>query len=164
MTLSIVISIQDQRLYLLNNGDRYLDYSISTAKNGVGELENTGCTPLGLHRIKLKIGQNLPINSVLIGRRPTGEIYSETLREACPGRDWILSRILWLTGMERGRNRGGKVDTLRRYIYIHGCPDSESMGEPLSHGCIRMRNQDIIELFDLVPAGIDVNIISHYLT
>jgi len=94
-----------------------------------------------------------------VGRRPTGEIYSRELSARHPQRDWILTRIIWLTGMQPGCNRGGSVDTLRRYIYIHGCPDSEPMGVPRSHGCIRMHNPDLLDLFDRVRAGMRVNIL-----
>jgi len=98
------------------------------------------------------------VNTVFIGRRPSGEIYSEELGRANPNRDWILSRILWLCGNDIAYNRGGLVDTQRRYIYIHGAPDSHAMGVPSSHGCIKMRNSDMIELFDKVAVGTLVNI------
>jgi len=97
------------------------------------------------------VGAGYPANAVFVERRPTGEIYDSELAQRHPGRDWILTRILWLSGCEPGFNRLGKVDTMRRAIYIHGSPDSAEMGKPGSHGCIRMRNRDIIELFDLVP-------------
>ncbi len=134
-------------------------YAVSTALNGVGCEKNSGKTPLGKHVIRAKIGQNEPLNSVFVGRRPTGEIYSPELAQSQPERDWILTRILWLSGSEVGQNRLGQVDTMQRYIYIHGTPDSEPMGVPLSHGCIRMRNEDIIELFDLVEVSTPVEII-----
>lgn len=126
---------------------------VSTARNGVGERANSECTPRGWHVIRAKIGAGLPANAVLVSRRPTGEIYSPQLRAAFPGRDWILTRILWLSGLERGRNRLGDVDTMRRYIYIHGCPDEDPIGVPGSRGCVKMHNEDIVTLFDLVPAG-----------
>ena len=126
-------------------------YLISSAKNGVGELNGSFCTPRGRHIIRAKIGAGQPLNAVFIERRPTGEVYSPELAGRSPGRDWILTRILWLSGCEPGYNRLGKVDTMRRAIYIHGSPDTAEMGKPGSHGCIRMRNQDIVELFDLVP-------------
>ena len=135
---------------LLNN------WSISSALAGAGNIENSGKTPLGSHRVRAKIGGSQPINTVFIGRRATGEVYSGGLAQKFPQRDWILSRILWLCGNEVGHNRLGSVDSMRRYIYIHGTPDSEPMGRPLSHGCIRMRNQDVIELFDLVSVGVEV--------
>jgi len=131
-------------------------WPVSTAANGPGEQHGSGCTPRGWHRVVARIGAGCVPNTVFIGRRPTGEVYSPTLAQSMPGRDWILTRILWLQGLEPGRNRGGEVDTLRRFIYIHGCPDSEPMGVPRSHGCIRMRNADLVALFDQVPAGTPV--------
>ena len=122
-------------------------------------MKGSYCTPLGAHIIRAKIGAGLPENTVFVGRRPTGELYTPELSEQFPKRDWILTRILWLSGCEVGFNRLGDVDTMRRYIYIHGSPDSVHMGEPGSIGCIRMRNADIVELFDLVPAGTPVNIV-----
>lgn len=157
--MSIVIDIKQQSLTLFL-GNEQKTYPISTAKNGTGQLENSGCTPLGKHRIAQKIGADLPINSVLVGRVPTGEIYDAKLGADNPDRDWILSRILWLDGLEDGINRGenekGVCDTFRRYIYIHGTPDSEPMGVPLSHGCIRMTNSDVVELFDKVAVDMPV--------
>ena len=142
----IQIDVKLQKLFL-HTAAFQSEYSISTAKAGVGETKNSACTPTGLFKIRKKIGDNLPINSVFVGRRPTGEIYTRDLANQYPQRDWILTRIIWLTGCQSGINRGGDVDTLRRYIYIHGTPDSEPMGIPLSHGCIRMRNTDLIELY-----------------
>lgn len=147
------ISIADQRLRLLENGAVLADYQVSTAKNGPGQLKGSECTPTGWHRIRAKIGAGLPVNAVFKARRPTGEIYTPQLAAEFPGRDWILSRILWLGGLEPGKNRYGNVDTTWRYIYIHGCPDELMAGEPASHGCIRMRNADVIALFDAVEAG-----------
>lgn len=149
---SIEISIQDQKLRL-HIGDGHTEYTISTAKLGIGAKKGSFQTPLGWHQIRAKIGAGLPLNSVFVGRRPTGEIYSSQLGQQSPDRDWILSRILWLSGCEVGRNRLGDVDTMQRYIYIHGTPDSEPMGIPESHGCIRMRNSDVIELFDALEVG-----------
>ncbi len=149
----INISIAAQRLQL-RAGDAVLrEYSISSAHNGVGEANDSGCTPRGWHVIRIKIGQGCAPDTVFVGRRPTGELYSAELRTQHPQRDWILTRILWLSGTESGRNRGGSVDTLRRYIYIHGSPDDVDMGVAGSHGCIRMRNADIIELFEQVTTG-----------
>lgn len=137
------------------NKDRYpqCEYSISTAKNGVGEIFGSECTPRGRHIIRAKIGADAVENRVFVGRRPTDEIFTEALRQQHPQRDWILTRILWLSGTEPGINRLGNVDTMRRFIYIHGCPDSDVMGIPSSHGCIKMHNRDIIELFDRVEVG-----------
>lgn len=120
---------------------------------------NSYCTPLGKHRVRAKIGAGEPVNTVFRGRRPTGEIYQCGMRESEPGRDWILTRILWLSGLEAGFNRLGDVDTMRRYIYIHGCPDEVMLGHPGSRGCIRMRNSDVVELFDATP--IDTPVLIH---
>jgi len=129
---------------------------VSTALNGPGELENSGCTPRGWHTIRACIGEGQPVDTVFRGRRPTGEIYTTELAEQFPDKDWILTRILWLSGVEPGKNRLGNVDTMRRYIYIHGTPESEPMGIAESHGCIRMHNQDLLTLFDLVKPGLKV--------
>ena len=149
----IHVSLSDQQLELRDGNRTVAAYPVSTARNGPGEQRDSGCTPRGWHRIRMKIGAGQPINAVFVGRRPTGEIHSPELAALQPERDWILTRILWLTGLEPGRNRGGDRDTLRRFIYIHGCPDTAPMGEPLSHGCIRMRNRDLVELFEQVNVG-----------
>jgi len=154
----IRVDLKRQQLALWRDGTRERVYLVSTGLNGPGERSGSGCTPRGRHRIRLKIGAGCPENCVFVGRRPTGEIYDAELARRFPRRDWILTRILWLTGCESGRNRGGAVDTLRRYIYIHGCPDSEPMGEPLSHGCVRMRNADLIDLFERIETGAGVDI------
>ncbi len=155
----IDISISSQSLVLYyKNEFTILAYSVSTASNGAGETSGSNCTPRGKHVIRAKIGAGCPENTVFVGRRPTGEIYTPELTEKFPNRDWILTRILWLSGCEVGFNRLGNVDTMRRYIYIHSTPDSVPMGIPSSHGCIRMRGPDIIELFDRVSVGTVVNI------
>lgn len=155
----IQIVVADQKLTLWRNNVRLRDYLVSTAKNGTGQCYGSGCTPLGQHRIRLAIGRGCPENTVFVARRPTGEIYGSELATRFPERDWILTRILWLTGLEAGYNRGGQVDTLRRFIYIHGCPDTAPMGEPRSHGCVRMRNRDIVDLFERVENGTLVEIL-----
>ena len=164
LTSYLVISIAAQTLSHYRLGELIKQYSVSTAKNGVGSVEGSGQTPLGRHTIAAKIGAKAPINSVFIGRVATGEIYDDKLGETYPDRDWILSRILWLDGCEEGRNKGsnecGVCDTYQRYIYIHGTPDTEPMGMPLSHGCIRMRNEDIVILFDQVEEGTVVDIVN----
>lgn len=158
--MHIRISIADQSLELFGaDGACIRRYSVSTALNGPGEQLDSGCTPRGRHRIRALIGGGALSGAVFRGRRPTGEVWSPELAAAHPARDWILSRVLWLCGCEPGRNRLGKVDSMQRYIYIHGTPDDQPMGEAHSHGCIRMRNRDVIELFDLVPAGIHVDIV-----
>jgi len=156
MNQRIEIDIATQTLTLLEDGRCRLRYAVSTAKNGPGERNGSQCTPRGLHIVRAKIGGDAAPNTVFVGRRPTGEIYSPALAEQFPGRDWILTRILWLSGCERGRNRLGDVDTMRRYIYIHGSPDSVPMGIPGSIGCIRMRNNEIIELFECVSVRVPV--------
>lgn len=151
---SILVDIGRQELIVRrDDGSVLRRYAVSTSKNGVGELNGSYCTPRGRHVIRAKIGAGQPVNSVFVERRPTGELYSAELGSRFPGRDWILTRILWLSGCELGYNRLGEVDTMRRAIYIHGSPESAEMGKPGSHGCIRMRNRDVVELFDLVPVG-----------
>ncbi len=156
--MKILISIHKQTLDLIDQG-QVQTYLVSTASAGVNSLKGSGGTPLGRHQIRAKIGEGMPLNSVFIGRRSTGEIYSDDLARQYPKRDWILTRILWLSGLEKGKNRLGEVDTMQRYIYIHGTPDSEPMGVPASHGCIRMRNIDIVALFDQVTVGTEVEIV-----
>ncbi len=157
--MHIEISIPAQMLTLLDDLGRVkAKYSISTAVNGAGCEKDSGCTPLGKHVIRAKIGAGALLNTVFVGRRPTGEILSPELAAQYPERDWILTRILWLSGTEVGKNRLGNVDSMQRYIYIHGTPDTEPMGQPCSHGCVRMRNQDLVELFDLVEVDTPVSI------
>ena len=160
MSHSIVVNITEQTLSLFTLTNHLVKkFNIATAKNGPGEKYGSECTPRGKHIIRAKIGDRQPVNTVFIGRRPTGEIYNPSLKIQHPNRDWILTRILWLSGLEKGKNRLGPVDTMRRYVYIHGCPDEDKMGVPSSHGCIKMRNNEMIELFDLVNVSTPVNII-----
>lgn len=154
----IEVDVPAQTLILRDRGGIVLRTRVATAKKGVGEVRGSEQTPRGWHVIRAKIGAGVPANTVFVGRRPTGEIYSPQLRALHPQRDWILTRILWLSGLEPGKNRLGSVDTMRRYIYIHGCPDEDEMGVPSSHGCVKMRNSEIIELFEQVTAGTRVHI------
>ena len=155
--MRIEISISSQTLTLFDHfGDVKAKYSVSTAANGVGCEKNSGCTPLGEHIIRAKIGEDALPNSVFVGRRFTGEICTPELMAQFPERDWILTRILWLSGKEIGKNRLGNVDTMQRYIYIHGTPNSTEMSKIGSHGCIRMRNSDVIALFNMVEVGTQV--------
>ena len=131
---------------------------ISSSKNGLGQQRGSYQTPQGRHVVRAKIGAGAAWNTVFVGRRKTGEIWCPELAAQFPNRDWILTRILWLSGLEPGHNRFGEVDTMKRYIYLHGSPDVVAMGEPGSIGCIRMKNSDIVSLFDLVPAGTTVDI------
>ena len=157
----IRVSIPDQTLSLLDDRGQLLRvYPVSTATNGAGEQRGSHCTPRGRHIVRAKIGARAPENTVFVGRRPTGEIWTPALGAKYPGRDWILTRILWLSGCEVGFNRLGDVDTMRRYIYIHGSPDSVPMNAPGSIGCIRMRNRELVELFDLVALRTPVEIVA----
>jgi lipoprotein-anchoring transpeptidase ErfK/SrfK len=151
--MNIAIDVASQKLTFGNK-----TYLVSTSKNGLGEKNGSFCTPRGRHIVRAKIGAGQPLNTVFMRRRPTGEVWTPELDVRYAGRDWMLTRILWLSGCEVGRNRLGDVDTMRRYIYIHGSPDRAEMGKPGSIGCIRMRNADIVELFDLVPPYTPVDI------
>jgi lipoprotein-anchoring transpeptidase ErfK/SrfK len=152
--MSILIDVPRQEL-VLSSGKRY---AVSTAKNGLGERNGSFCTPRGRHIVRAKIGAGQPLRSVFVRRRPTGEVWTPELHAKYPGRDWMLTRILWLSGCEVGRNRLGDVDTMRRMIYIHGAPDSAEIGKPGSHGCVRMRSEDVAELFELVAPYTPVEI------
>ena len=156
--LLIKVSLEEQRLLLLQGSRTLMDCKVSTGRNGPGERDGSECTPRGRHVIRIKIGAGCAPNTVFVGRRASGEVYSAELRRRFPARDWILTRILWLSGKEVGHNRLGNVDTMRRHIYIHGSPDVDPMGIAGSHGCIKMRNAEVIELFDRVPTGTVVNI------
>ena len=158
--MKIEVSITGQTLKLYDDAGRLVrSYSVSTAKNGAGEEKDSNRTPRGRHIVRAKIGRGAEENTVFVGRRPTGEVYSQELAEIQPGRDWMLTRILWLSGKEPGVNRLGNVDTMQRYIYIHGSPDCAPMGQPGSIGCVRMRNADVMELFDMVGPGTPVDIL-----
>ncbi len=156
--LRIEVNIRTQQLQVFDGAQPRKAYLISTAKNGAGEEWGSEKTPRGKHLVRAKIGQGSPANTVFVGRRPTGEIYTPELKKRHPERDWILTRIFWLSGLEVGKNRLGELDTMRRYIYIHGSPDEAVMGEPGSRGCIRMHNADIIDLFEFIPVGTPINI------
>lgn len=157
--MRIDISVARQQLTLFDDADRVLRrYPVSTAAAGVGEVSGSFRTPRGQHLIRAKIGDGLPENTVFVRRRPTGEIWTPALDAEFPGRDWILTRILWLSGCEPGFNRLGCVDTMRRYVYIHGSPARVDMEQPGSHGCIRMRNDDLIDLYERVPCYTPVDI------
>jgi hypothetical protein len=150
------LCIASQQLSLIDNEQVIKTYAVSTAKNGAGELMGSACTPRGWHRIRAKIGEGLPLYSVFVGRRFTGEIYTPELALQSPKRDWILTRILWLGGLEPHKNRYGNVDTTWRYIYLHGCPDELMDGQANSHGCIRLGNNDMLDLFNRVTVGMKV--------
>lgn len=156
--MKLEVSVAQQKMRLYENDKLIKEYAVSTAKNGVGEVYGSEQTPRGLHVIRAKIGSGCAANTIFVGRRPTGEYFNDEMRKKFPDRDWILTRIFWLSGLEVGKNRLGNVDTMRRYIYIHGTPDDVDMTTPGSRGCIRMRNQDIIELFNTVNVGVNIYI------
>lgn len=159
--MKITIHIPTQTLELFDDsGKPVRRYRVSTGANGAGEENGSYCTPRGKHVIRAKIGAGQPLNAVFVKRRPTGEVYTPELGAQQPGRDWILARILWLSGCESGYNRGGSCDTMRRYIYIHGTPDGTELGKPGSRGCVRMRNAELAELFELVKTGTEVQIVA----
>jgi L,D-transpeptidase YbiS len=161
MPMLIEVHVPSQTLRLKDDADRVvMETRISTGRKGVGEVNGSEQTPRGWHKIRAKIGAGQPADTIFVARRPTGEIYNRDLRAQYPDRDWILTRILWLSGLEPGKNRLGNVDTLRRFIYIHGCPDEDPMGTPGSRGCVKVRNSELIRLFDLVPVGTRVHIIA----
>lgn len=151
--IHILIDVPEQQLFLMSGDITLTSYPISTAQAGLGEQKDSNQTPRGKHMIRAKIGGDCPLNTVFVGRRPTGEVYHPSLAKEFPHRDWILTRILWLSGLEPGVNRLGQVDTMQRYIYIHGTPDEIPLSIPLSHGCIRMHGLDVIELYDRVNVG-----------
>ncbi len=158
MSLSLDIDLSRQRLQLVRHGQCIQAFRISTALNGANEQNGSGGTPRGRHRIRACIGREAPLGSVFVGRRRTGEIFNQELARRYPERDWILSRILWLGGLEPGLNRYGPVDTQRRFIYIHGTNEEDRLGQPVSHGCIRMANLDVMALCEQVSSGTAVNI------
>ena len=155
--LKIEINLATQTLTLRDATAVISQYAVSTARNGPGEREHSECTPRGPHLIAAKIGAEAAPNTVFVGRRPTGEVYSAAFAATQPAdRDWIVTRILWLAGCTPGYNQGDGCDTYARYIYVHGTPDETSLGVPGSRGCIRMRNADVIELFAQVDIGTPV--------
>lgn len=159
--MNIVIRIPEQTLELFDDAGKLVRrYAVSTGANGAGEESGSYCTPRGRHVVRAKIGAGQPVNTVFVKRRPSGEVYTPALGAQQPERDWILTRILWLSGCEPGFNRLGTCDTMRRYIYIHGAPDDRKLGMPISHGCVNMANADLLELFELVPVGTAVNIVA----
>jgi L,D-transpeptidase YbiS len=156
--MHIEIDLGRQRLQLWSEGRVLRECLVSTGANGIGEINGSGCTPRGRHVIRAKVGDGAAAGALFTRRRPTGEIWSPELHAKFPGRDWILTRILWLSGTERGRNRLGCVDTFRRYIYLHGTPPTTRLGIPGSKGCIRVSNNDIVDLYDRLPIGAEVNL------
>lgn len=157
MRIHIIVAVQRLDLWA-NDGELLGSWPVSTAAKGVGEAAGSLCTPRGEHIVRARIGEGMPVNTVFVGRRPTGEVYTDAMGASEPDRDWILTRILWLSGKEIGFNRLGTCDSMRRYIYIHGTPEAQFEQAPRSHGCIRMRNADMLELFEMVPPYTPVTI------
>lgn len=156
--MHIEVDLGRQRLLLWNEGRMLRECLVSTGGNGIGEINGSGCTPRGRHVVRAKIGGGAPEGTLFVARRPTGDVWTPELHARYPGRDWILTRILWLSGVERGRNRLGCVDTFRRYIYLHGTPPTTRLGMPGSKGCIRMANGDVTAMFDQLPVGAEVEL------
>ncbi len=146
----MLVSVRDQKMLLMRDGKPVKTYKISTSKFGVGDVPNSNRTPLGKMRVAKKIGGGQPVGAVFKSRRPTGEV----IRPNAPGRDPIVSRILWLTGTESANN-----NAFKRYIYIHGTPEQSRLGTPASYGCIRMGCKDVVDLYNRVGTGADVYVI-----
>ena len=155
------VSVKHQRLYLIENDSTIRKYSISTAKNGIGSKQDSYKTPPGLHTIKRKIGKEVPFGGIMVSRVYEGNIAKILTTRENAKRDYVTSRIMWLQGEEPGINRGRNIDSYNRYIYIHGTPEEGYIGEPASHGCIRMKNMDVIELFDFVEEGTPILILKY---
>ena len=150
----LLINIHQQRLYQIRNKKLLQSYAISSAANGTGNQDGSGKTPLGTHYIREKFGDGAPLGSQFKARKLTGH---QPKILTTPGErsasDNITSRILWLSGLEPGNNQGDGVDSYQRYIYIHGTDEESRLGTPASHGCIRMANQDIINLYSAVDTS-----------
>lgn len=157
---SATVSVSAQQLTLWQADKPTWHCAVSTGKNGVGFEKGSGKTPLGRHYVRAFIGKGLSPLAVLKGRRPTGEIWSPELAQTYPERDWILGRILWLCGLETGINRGGNRDTFQRYIYLHASPEDQVTGTPISHGCIRLKPDDMCFVFDHLGYGSVVEILA----
>ena len=157
---ALVVDVTSQRMFLFEAGRLIGSYPVSTAERGTGNREGSLQTPLGLHRVDEKIGAGAPAGMIFRARQSTGQRADIlTGPEERAERDDVTSRILWLSGLEPGVNQGGDVDSKRRYIYIHGTPEEGRIGQPASHGCVRMTNADVIALFDRVEVGALVDII-----
>jgi lipoprotein-anchoring transpeptidase ErfK/SrfK len=157
----LLVKIDAQALYLLDNGRIEKSWSVSTSKFGVGNQSGSYKTPAGVHRVAEKVGADCRLREIIRARIPTGEIVppGDASSAAPASRDMITTRVLWLQGLQPGINRGGNVDSYRRYIYIHGTPEERLLGVPSSIGCVRMGNEDVIEVFDSVEVGTLVNIV-----
>lgn len=155
----VCVDVGLQRLTVLRRGRKVATYPVSTATLGTGSESGSNRTPLGLHRVCKKIGDGEPHGMIFVGRVPVGKIATIKVDAVDAAEDLILTRILWLDGLEEGKNRGGSVDSRSRYIYIHGTNEEGLIGRPASHGCVRMRNADVVELCDLIVEGVVVEIV-----
>lgn len=155
---SIETKLSEQKLYVMRDNQIFKQYPISSSKFGIGSEAGSNKTPLGKHIVREKIGAGAPINTIFKSRVDTKKIAQVCLEPKDTGHDYVTTRILWLEGIEEGINKGNGIDSYRRNIYIHGTPEEGLIGTPASHGCIRMRNKDVMELFDLIPTGTKVEI------
>ena len=157
----IYVGVKRQELDLYLNGNHIISYPISTSMHGAGTKAGSDMTPVGLHKIKGKFGLNVPIGGILKARKYTGNIASIQTKPIKTGEDAITTRVLTLEGLENGINKGGELDSYGRHIYIHGTAEEGLIGQPASHGCVRMRNKDVIDLFNRVDKGLKVIILNN---
>lgn len=156
MNTYIYVGIKRQKLYLIQNGKLIHEFEVSTAKNGAGCEKGSQKTPIGLHEIRRKIGDNVPLAGQFNFKKHNGEIADINLSDSPTEEDYILTRILTLRGLEEGINKGEGIDSYERAIYIHGTADEGLIGKPASHGCVRMKNEEIIKLYDLIEENTKV--------
>ncbi len=157
----LYVGIRRQRMYYFKNNQIVSSYPISTSSKGAGNLMGSYKTPTGLHQIAEKIGGNAPLGTLFINKKNTGKVVPVNKSEISIKKDEITSRVLSLKGLQQGINKGKKYDTFSRGIYIHGTSDEASIGRPSSHGCVRMKNDDIMELFDLLSVGTKVVLLNN---
>lgn len=154
----LVVDVSEQRLRLYRRGETVGEWPVSTSKYGIGNRQNSERTPLGVHRIARKIGAGAPPGTLFKARRDTGRTVEILKDDRAADGDYVTTRILWLEGLEPGVNQGPGVDSFQRYIYIHGTAEEGRIGRPFSHGCVRMTNDAVVELFDRVQEGTLVEI------
>ena len=149
----LFVNITEQKMYYIKEGGIVKTYVISSSSYGVGNKAGSNKTPIGLHKVKQKFGEETPINGKMIGRVFYGDIATIYTDNTKSKTDDVCSRILWLVGLEEGLNKGEGIDSYNRYIYIHGTSEEGRLGKPASHGCIRMKNKEVIELYEKVKIG-----------
>ena len=157
----IYVGVKRQKLDLYLNGNHIISYPVSTSMHGAGTKAGSDMTPIGLHKIGGKFGSHTPIGGILKARKYTGEIASIQTGAIETGEDAITTRILTLEGLENGINKGGELDSYGRHIYIHGTIEEGLIGQPASHGCVRMKNEDVIDLFNRVNKDLTVIILNN---